>query len=253
MKIFNLICFLFIISIFCTIASAEDILKMHVIDASPIGFYDEQKNPTGYHWDYMTEIQKRSGIPMKLILIPYSRIWQSLENGDHDGGIVYRSPDRDSIVVYAAPVAERKNVVISQKGIILNSYNDLYKLKSIATMRGVRLGDEFDADPNIIKILKSVYDYDTIVNMLIHGRYDAMAGNSVTMSYLLNKYNGVNEVELPGIVVGKRVEWLQFSKKSRHLDKIPKLKETIEELKNEGFFDKVLEKYIGKKLIKVIQ
>ncbi len=240
-----LLCFLAMVSVLPWSGFAQDSLKMHVIQASPVGFTDENGDPTGYHWDYLSEIEKRSGVSMELFLAPYTRIWKSLKNGDHDGGIVYRSADRDAIVEYVAPIAERENIVIPKKGISLKSYEDLYQLKTIGTMQDLRLGDRFDADERIRAKLQFAYDYETLVKMLLQDRYEAVAGNSVALAYLLDKHDAVDAVALPGIGVGKRVEWLQFSKKSPHLDKIPALKKAIESLKAEGFFRQVLTKYIS--------
>lgn len=248
-----LLCCLAIFWGFAGTGFAENSLKMHVIQASPIGFTDENGDPTGYHWDYLSAIETRSGVSMELFLTPYTRLWKSLKKGDHDGGIVYRSADRDDIVEYVAPIAERENIVIPKKGITLKSYDDLYQLKTIGTMQDLRLGDRFDADEKLQAKLQFAYDYDTLVKMLLQDRYEAIAGNSVALAYLLDKHDAVDAIALPGVVVGKRVEWLQFSKKSPHLDKLPALKKAIESLKAEGFFRQVLKKYISdEKMLKIV-
>jgi len=234
-------------------AYAEDTLQIHVIHASPIGFNNSQNEPEGYHWDYIAEIEKRSGFSLNRTLTPYARIWRGMAEGWHDGGIVFRSSDRDNIVEYVAAVRDTNNIVISRKGIALKTYDDLYKLESIGSMRDNRLGDRFDDDPEIKKRIVPAGDYDTLIKMIKRGHLDAISGNSMAMAYLLNKFDAVDAVELPGIIIGTRTEWFQMSKKSKHIDKIPGLAKAIRELRAEGVFEKIMEKYVDEKLMKLLR
>jgi hypothetical protein len=47
------------------------------------------------------------------------------------------------------------------------------------------------------------------------------------------------------LVLGEKEQWLQLSKKSQHLDKIPQLRIAIEKLKQDGSFDVIMDKYYG--------
>jgi ABC-type amino acid transport substrate-binding protein len=47
------------------------------------------------------------------------------------------------------------------------------------------------------------------------------------------------------LVLGEKEQWLQLSKKSQHLDKIPQLRIAIEKLKQDGSLDAIMDKYYG--------
>ena len=73
-----------------------------------------------------------------------------------------------------------------------------------------------------------------------------MQSQAVVLSYQLKKLHALNSVDLTHkLVLGEKEQWLQLSKKSQHLDKIPQLKLAIEKLKKNGSFAKIMDKYYG--------
>lgn len=237
------VCMLFL-AVFCSTGMAEDTLDIHIIASEPLGYVDSNGYNTGYHWDYAKALETISGLNFRQTLMPYSRIWHSLENGAHDGGIVFRSANRDAYVEYVAPLITIKNVVIARKGIELNTYEDLYRLKTIGTMPN-RLDPRFDSDEKLKDIKTILHDYTTMVKMIREKRLDAIAGNGLALNYLLKKYEGLEDVQIPGIVLGERESWFQLSKKSQHLDKMPVLSQAIRTFMESGEYDRIMEKYFG--------
>lgn len=235
---------LFVFSL-CSLANNhDDCINLHVIGSEPIGFINNSGQPSGTHWDYLTLIQNQTGLCTNKNLYPYARIWKSIKQGSHDGGIVFRSESRKSLVEFVAPIRKMKTVVIPLKGIQLNSYDDLKGL-TIGKTRGSHLGNKFDQDKNL-KIVE-LTDYNQLAQMIRLGRVDAVAGGVLTLSYLLNKHKTIDKVDLNNMLtLGSKEQWFQLSKKSRHLDKIPKIKEAIVTLQNDGSFDAVMDKYFGK-------
>lgn len=238
------ICILFTVSVFLFTSPvhADDCLNLHVIDNRPLGFIGEDGLPTGVHWQFLSVLEKRSGICINKKLFPYPRIWKSIKFSGHDGGIVFRSQDRDSLVEYVAPILTVRTVVIPRKGITLKDYKDLKGL-TIGKVRGTRLENRFDSD-KAITILE-VDTYEQVIQMIKTGRIDAMAGSGLGLSPFAGL--DVSEyVNLPGkLILGDRVQWLQISKHSKYLDKIPKLKQTIQQLQDEGIFDSIMAQFYG--------
>lgn len=225
-----------------TSAQAETCLNLHVIDNRPLGFEDENGQPTGVHWEFLTALEARSDLCINKSLFPYSRIWKSIKFGSHDGGIIFRSSDRNSLVDYVAPILAVQTVVIPQKGVTIKEYQDLKGL-TVGKVRGTRLSKQFDTDDSINKL--EMNSYDQVFKTIKLKRIDAMAGSWLGLSPISNS-DAADYVDIPGkLVIGKRVQWLQISKKSQHIDKIPILRKAVEELVSEGVFDAIMIKYYG--------
>jgi len=222
---------------------ADDCLNMHVISNAPMGYIDANGRATGVHWDYLTAIEKESGVCINKRLMPYARLWRSLADGQHDGGIIFRSPGREQTSKLVAQIRNLRTVVIPQKGIPLESYADLSGL-IIGKTRGTRLSDRFDNDATLLKL--ELNDYAQAAKMIQRGRLDAIAGSGVLLNYHLSKQQLLNQVDLSqGFTLGRREQWLQLSRKSKHLSKTLRLKQATEQLRAEGVLDRIMTKYHG--------
>lgn len=220
-----------------------DCLEFHVIKNAPLGFKNNDNEDVGVHWEYLVALEKETGFCIKKNLIPYARIWQSIAQGNHDGGIMFKSASRSNIVEYAALVRTVNVVVIPVHDINVESYNDLYTL-TIGKTRGTHLSKLFDEDPNLNII--ELNNYGQAAQMIKFGRINAIAGSALVLNYRLKKYHVLNNVNhIKKLTLGKKEQWLQLSKKSKHLDKIPALKKAIDKLKHNGTFDLIMDKYYG--------
>ncbi|NQZ30916.1 MAG: transporter substrate-binding domain-containing protein [Oceanospirillaceae bacterium] len=229
--------------LFSSLSYAGNCMSFRVIKNAPIGYLNDQGVPTGTHWDYLQAISERSGLCINLKLLPYARLWRSLETGTIDGAIIFRSDDRQHIVNYVSKIRSLKTVVIPSNNVKLTDYRDLTKI-IIGKTRGTRLNDTFDMDKNLNVI--SLNGYKQAAGMLGAGRLDAIAGSGVVLTYQLNLYGGIENVNIAGrLVLGSREQWLQLSKTSPHQDKIPLLQQAITELSEEGVFDKIMDKHYG--------
>jgi len=216
---------------------------MHVINNAPMGYIDTDGQATGVHWDYLTAIEKKSGVCINKRLMPYARLWRSLEDGQHDGGIIFRSPSREQAIKPVAQIRNLRTLVIPKKGTTLKTYTDLSGL-IIGKTRGTRLNDRFDNDTTLLKL--ELNDYAQAAKMIQRGRVDAIAGSGVLLNYHLSKQQLLNQVDLSqSFTLGRREQWLQLSKKSNHLSKTPRLKQATEQLRAEGVLDRIMTKYHG--------
>jgi ABC-type amino acid transport substrate-binding protein len=231
--------------LFSTFSLGDDIcLDMHVIQSVPQGFYDEQQNVVGMDFEVLQQIEKYSGICMTKRLMPIARIWKSIEQGQHDGGLIFKSSGRDHLVEYAAFIRHAEIIVIPRKGLILDNYEQLHKI-SIAKTRGSPLSNRFDSDNKLN--LSEVTNYGQLIQMLEFGRIDAVAGSAAPLFYHLAKLDNVEtNIEVnKKFVLGSREKWLQFSKKSADLDQIPKLKEAVGLMIKNGDYERIMRKYYG--------
>lgn len=221
----------------------KNCLDFHVIHSEPIGYINKKGLPTGVHWEYLEAISQHSGLCMNLKLMPYARIWESVKHGNHDGGIIFKSNNRDKLVEYVEHIQTVPTVVIPLKGIEINTYKDLKNL-TIGTMRGVHLSKRFDNDKNLN--LVEVINFEQETRMINANRLDAIAGNAYALIYQLEKFDVINKVSLANqLKLGEKEQWLQFSKKSLKLEHSLLLKSSINELKEQGVFRDILLKYYG--------
>ncbi len=225
------------------VTTQEKCLNFHVIHTEPLGYLNHKGKPTGVHWEYLEAIKQYSGLCITPMLMPYARIWKSISQGDHDGGIIFKSNNRSNIVKYAGHIRTVPTVVIPLKGITLNSYSDLKHL-TIGNMRGVHLSKKFDNDKNLNIV--EVINFEQETRMIKLKRLDAIAGNKFALIYQLEKYTVLDKVDLNNqLTLGEKEQWLQLSHKSVHLDLLPILKKSLNELKQNGKFREILEKYYG--------
>ena len=244
-KRFDYVFCLSIIGLSCQLNAAthEGCLDFHVIQSEPVGFINEDGLPTGIHWEYLEAIKKHSGLCIHISLYPYARIWESIKNGKHDGGIIFKSDNRSELVEYVAKIQNTPTVVIPLKGIKLKDYSDLKNLK-IGNLRGAHLNRKFDNDKNLNIVGLSNYEQQT--KMINLKRLDAVAGNIYVLTYQLKKYGVLSKVDLDNqLYLGEKEQWLQLSSKSAHMDKLPILRKSINELKSDGVFRDILLKYYG--------
>lgn len=238
--------FLIVLYSFTCFAFAEaqsKCLEFHVISNAPIGYESEKGEAQGVHWEYLTALEKSTGLCINKTLLPYARIWQSIEYGHHDGGIAFKSDARSNLVEYVALVRTVKIVVIPAKGVKISNYSDLQNIVIGKTL-GTHLSKKFDSDKNLNVI--DLSNYDQAARMLKHGRIDAIAGSALVLSYQLEKYDVLGEVDVENtLVLGEKEQWLQLSKASKHAGEMLVLKEGVEKLQKNGTFDLIMDKYYG--------
>lgn len=233
----------FLICIFSLPALAEDCLRMHVIQNSKMGYIDENGNPAGAHWEFLSAIEERSGICMDKILLPIPRLWAAIELGDVDGGVVFRSPERENLYWPIAPTMNIFNVVIPRAGLSIRDYDDLKGL-NIGVTRGTQLNDQFDSDSSLSKVELS--SYEQMIKMVAAKHLDAIAGSGVSLTSELSKQGFDDRVNFMGAInLGSREQWLLMSRKSNNLNKGAALRQATEALKKEGVFDLIMDKYYG--------
>jgi len=218
----------------------EQCLSMHVISNIVSGYINEAGELSGFHFDFLTALEKRTGICMDKKLLPYARAQRGIEVGEHDGGLLVSSVSIDADVIYIEKIISSNTVIIPKKGLSLNNYEDLLKIK-IGKVRGATLNKRLNNDKNILFV--PIKNYSQGLQLLKKGRIDAIAGNGLGLSRV-GIGSMFDDVNLAGkLNVGQRDIWLVLSRKSQHLDKIQALRTGAHDLINEGVIDNLLQKY----------
>lgn len=244
------ICFIILFSMLNTRAEVD--LTFHVIAAQPFGYLADDGEPTGLHYELIQQLSIRSGIKIRPVIMPYNRIWTTMENGGHDGGVVWRSAERDALVHYLSYVWTDYLTVLTLKNKEVNDYSELQLDKKVGVMTSSSINDRFNNDNEIDKVM--IPKYDNAVSMLSARRVDAIVGNIFAYIYIAKKQAVLEKLSLPGLYLGHREQWLQISKKSKVLKRLTKEKRnevmdklaiTMKTMVADGTIRKLNEKYYG--------
>lgn len=213
-----------------------------IMETEPWGFYHpETRAPQGIWLDIAQELERVSGLAQTKRLAPYARVIEGLAQGAADVSYLIRSPDRDAEVVHAGHLFNFGSIVQARQGIQLNSYDDLQGLR-IGVLQNIRLSPRFDQDQQLHKVM--VRNYENMMTMLAAGRLDAVSGNSLSLAYLQEQMQMQDRVG-DRLVLQVTPVTVQFSQRSQQLDQIPRIQKAVEQLREEGRIDAVLDAWAG--------
>lgn len=233
---------------YCQSSYAADALRVDIGHTEPWGYYatteradsTQRSLPVGIIADIAEALSKESGISFEKNLTPLPRIWRNLKIGDADLSFLIRSEDRDGDVIYVGYLFSLDTLILARPGMAIRNYDDLYPLR-IGVLRDIRLNHHFDHDSALKKL--EFRDYEAMVDTLIAGRIDAVAGNQLSLEYLLYK-RGFNQAsQWPRLILQKSQVWAQMSRHSPHQTQAEKLRSAIDQLRSQGFFDHLLGHY----------
>ena len=220
---------------------AQECMSMHVVLNTAAGYIDKTGKIAGYHYDFLTALEKTSGICMDKHLLPHSRAKRNIQIGTYDGGILARSNDLDPYVEYITKILTSKMVIIPKKGVVLNSVQDLSNIR-IAKIRSVDVSHVLSAETNISFV--DVAGYEQGLKMLKRGRVDAILGNDLGIGIIIKKFNMLQELNLSEkLIIKEREVWFVLSKESKHINKVNQLREAAQTLIDKGILSNILNEY----------
>jgi len=181
--------------------------------------------------DFVHALKKETGLPYRLSLRPYARVFQDLYSGEADMGFVFDSPD---IIKRAIRIGTVMNTTVSIVGPAGSTpYRSMADLKglSVGVMRGSKYGKEFDSFKDYTEVRVNTIRQG--VSMLMAGRLDAMVATSHTLEWGMRSSN-VDEGDLTKLlVIQGPVVGLYLSRKSIHPQVEKIYREALERL-NDG-------------------
>ena len=237
----KIFCLLLLLTAFGTGLFAQT-LKAYVIDSEPLG-YLEDGAPKGEHVDYLKAIAAKAGVNIDIQIVPKTKLFGGIKSGDADLAIFFKSEKWDNTVEYCSKIRDIRILAVNRKGVPLNTFNDLHNSARVGVLANTSISSDFDGDAAINKY--SVPDYETMIKLLDSKRIDTGVGNAIVLSYLINKMGKTDTIQADGITLGKKAQWLQFSKKSGNLNEIEKMRTAVEALQADGTLDNILTSHAG--------
>ena len=212
------------------IHAGEIVLKAGLPPFPPFA-YPNEASERGSIVGIYRMLEQELGEKIDIHYHPYPRVVESMKNGELDIAIIFKNKGLEPYVTYVGEVSKSKVLVIPNKGFNIPSYEDLYKLKSIAVLRFANFESRFDTDNKIKKF--TVVDYSSGLKMMNVGRVSAIVGSqsglyeaNKNLGYDINRWN-------PPFLLNKQEWWVHMSKKSPYQSLIPKIRTAIENIYSE--------------------
>ncbi|WP_181563044.1 basic amino acid ABC transporter substrate-binding protein [Campylobacter hyointestinalis] len=220
---------------------AADVLKVGTNAAyPPFEFIDEQNKIAGFDMDLIDALSKKVGFEYKIVNMSFDGLIPALKAGKIDAvaAAMSATPERIKAVSFTKPYYTTENLFIKQaKNGDLTSKQNL-EGKKIA----VQLGTVQEIAARSIKGVKVMANEDIFaaIMALKNGKVDAVLVDSSIGYGYLNKNKDLAEfLKEPDGSEGFSIAF----DKDKHTDLIAKINQAVEELKNDGTYDKLLEKY----------
>ncbi|KAB0613132.1 basic amino acid ABC transporter substrate-binding protein [Campylobacter hyointestinalis] len=220
---------------------AADVLKVGTNAAyPPFEFIDEQNKIAGFDMDLIDALSKKVGFEYKIVNMSFDGLIPALKAGKIDAvaAAMSATPERIKAVSFTKPYYTTENLFIKQaKNGDLTSKQNL-EGKKIA----VQLGTVQEIAARTIKGVKVMANEDIFaaIMALKNGKVDAVLVDSSIGYGYLNKNKDLAEfLKEPDGSEGFSIAF----DKDKHTDLIAKINQAVEELKNDGTYDKLLEKY----------
>lgn len=215
-------------------------------DRSPIVFGNSLIKPWGMSVDgsaqgLLVDVQYalglETGLEQQLVLQPYSRVIHSIYSGEVDMAGLFDARVDLSQVVKIAAITESSIIIAGKAGMEPISSIEGLRGKVVGHMRGSKYGPVFDDASHFTKV-----PINTMLQglaMLYRGRIDAMAGADQTFFWTIKQEQFSSADFVPLLVISKPVVSLYISKKSPHLDLIPRYRQAMQNLHDAGVIDEI--------------
>lgn len=199
--------------------------------------------------EIVDEIFARIGVETEQILFPWKRCLFHMQTGERDALMLCGySKEREKYLIYTESVMEVRDLLYYSKNrpapVEWEIYADLAGYTFIRSA-GFQYGKEFEeaVDRHNITIIESGNDLASF-RMLAAGRGDAFICNEISAAEIFKnnedlrgQFNTASNTVMQGPL------FLAFSRKSPANSLVPRVNKTINEMKEDGTVDSILDRY----------
>jgi len=224
-------------------------------DYKPYIYKDKAGNPQGIFKDLMTEIFRRLNIPLTCKLYAWKRTQVFVHNGLADGMVTVATKKRLETMVSTQPLVTSGEKIFARKD--NPRIEQIKQIKSIDDLKPFRVvevtgagwaEEHFKDLPHMVWVPKLT----SALYMLANGRVDI---------YVMNEFSGIETIktmiQTPSpfqenfkkiIVCPHTLETISYSllinKDSKWATLVPKINATIDAIKEDGTYDRIMQKYL---------
>lgn len=211
---------------------------------APMGFRGENGEIVGFDIDLAREVAKRWGVEVEFKPCEWDGIVFDLnsENIDMVWNGMTMTEERKRQVAFSEPYFTDGQIIFSKKNMKINKINELE-----GKIIGLQLGSSADyavQKSDVFSKIREVKKYATNVEALMDleaGRTDAVVVDTVA-----GKYYNSKRLELVYSEESLTKEYYGIGMRKKDKALVNKLNETLEEIKADGTFEKISEKWFGK-------
>lgn len=212
--------------------------------------YIENGEVVGISPDIIREAFRRMNMTVKLELAPWERCKQMVFEGYADGFFSpYMTVEREKNYQYAyEPLMIEKNVFVVKADSTITFNGDITSLKdyTIGTLIGYATLEEYIKEGVLTKIDYSAETSEALKKLLADGRGVDLYVNTNYIIWYNAKVLGVadqlRELETPLV---ENPSYLAFTRVRDMSDIARRFEETLKAMKDDGTYERILEKYIG--------
>jgi polar amino acid transport system substrate-binding protein len=212
----------------------------------PMGFSDENGELVGFDVDLAKEVFKRLNINVKFQPIDWAMKETELNSGNIDAiwNGYSLSDERKKVVAYTKPYLENKQVIVTMKDSNIKTKKDL-KGKKLGIQQGSSALEAIEKQADFVNKLDNkapiLYDtYDNAIRDLEVGRTDAIVSDENLVRYYISK-KGDQKYNILQDNFGEESYVVAFKKGNSKLK--DKVDMTLNDVKNDGSFDKIYSKW----------
>lgn len=232
-------------------AQSQQRLTFVTVDNFPPYAWRVGEEVSGIDVDIIRALSQRTGIPIKIELMPAKRLILMTQNGEADAAFAaFKTPERETFAHFIdTPLHYSTYQVFVRKGdeFSFEGIGDL-EGKIIGKNRGFYINEEF-SQAQVQKRIQviEVSKMDQNINMLVRSRLDAFIGNTLEVAYILKKLDlSDTVVALPLPVLTPKGAHLMISKAAKIENKneiTRRLNETLHDMKQDGSLDAIYAEY----------
>jgi len=224
-------------------ANAQGVIRADVLGLPPWGYRAEEGHFQGVMYDITRKILEESNLEHELKVLPVKRMLQRLNAGQADLTVILRSKWSEENLLPLAPIFTNINsIVLAQKGIQINSYQDAINLK-LGMVRGTKIGHKIETEQDLDRI--NTNNYLQSAHLLKANRVEAIVGVEPSLYWVTRKV-GLSKNELaPPLILKTSSIWLHVRPNWLSDETQQRLITTVDRLKGQGYFQSVLDDYLN--------
>ena len=195
-------------------------------------------------YEMLAKVREDSGIGKTISILPTKRLIQNVRTNKDTCTVTANTPGaiNNSDLIESFGVNFEAGI-LPRAGVAIRSYQDLKGL-TIAVPLGIKFDETFSNDDTLNKI-RPVH-FVNAVDMLMHKRVDAVAGNIAVFRYLA-KQQGIGPDKLGLPLILKRLQLYLSCNKGMKPTLRSRLKNSVKTLRDRGAFKKIERTYFDNK------
>lgn len=235
--------------------ASEPFIWVDDADYEPFIYQAKDQQVKGLYRDIMVEAFKRMDIPLKYAVYPWKRTQLLVRNGEADAMISVPTPKRLDFLSATDPVLQMRFHAFARR--------DNPKIKQIMAIESINDLKGFDiinylgngwADKNFKGLtVDKAPSFTNAILTLARNRADVFVDGSIVVKYTINKLIKNKSIYTSGLKAlvenPHNLDVIPYTllirKDSKYLSIIPEFNKTLEEMRDDGTYDKILNQWIN--------